>query len=172
MLFNKTHFSFIVVTLSGQKDNKSRRRKLKESGEVDNDEGEREEEEEADTNADKDVEMQTVSDDGVFTMTVGPTTVDPGATQSNLPKQAPNRNPHPRMNAGLAVKHGILYLYGGVFEDGDKQYTLSDLYSLDLHKLEEWKTLIPCDLTSQEWLSSGSESESSESECEDEMETD
>jgi hypothetical protein len=34
------------------------------------------------------------------------------------------------MNCGLAVKHGLLYLYGGLIEDGDKQFTLSDFYSL------------------------------------------
>ena len=38
--------------------------------------------------------------------------------------------PPPRINAGLAVKRGILYIYGGMFEDGDKQLTLNDFYSL------------------------------------------
>lgn len=39
-------------------------------------------------------------------------------------------SPSPRMNAGMAIKHNILYLYGGMIEDGDRQYTLSDFYSL------------------------------------------
>jgi hypothetical protein len=34
------------------------------------------------------------------------------------------------MNCGLAVKRGLLYLYGGLVEEGDKQFTLSDFYSL------------------------------------------
>jgi hypothetical protein len=38
--------------------------------------------------------------------------------------------PSSRMNAGLAVKQGKLYLYGGLYEDGDKQITLSDMYVL------------------------------------------
>lgn len=74
--------------------------------------------------------MQTVSDDGIFTVKVGPVLVDQEPSQSTAVKNKMSNNPHPRMNAGLVVKHGILYLYGGIFEEGDKQYTLSDLYSL------------------------------------------
>lgn len=53
--------------------------------------------------------------------------------------------PCPRSNAMLAVKHGVLYVYGGMFEVGDRQFTLSDLYSIDLHKMEEWKVLVEMD---------------------------
>lgn len=38
--------------------------------------------------------------------------------------------PPPRINAGMVVKKGILYLYGGIYEDGDKQLTLGDFYAL------------------------------------------
>jgi hypothetical protein len=38
--------------------------------------------------------------------------------------------PSPRMGSGLCVKHGLLYLYGGIVEDGDKQYTLNDMFAL------------------------------------------
>lgn len=38
--------------------------------------------------------------------------------------------PSPRINPGLAVKQNTLYLYGGMFEDGDRTYTLNDFYSL------------------------------------------
>ncbi|XP_016047205.1 kelch domain-containing protein 4 [Erinaceus europaeus] len=60
--------------------------------------------------------------------------------------------PCPRSNAMLAVKHGRLYLYGGMFEAGDRQVTLSDLYCLDLHKMEEWTALVEMDAEAQEWL--------------------
>lgn len=53
--------------------------------------------------------------------------------------------PCPRSNAMLAVKHGVLYVYGGMFEVGDRQFTLNDLYSIDLHKMEEWKVLVEMD---------------------------
>lgn len=38
--------------------------------------------------------------------------------------------PPVRMNAGVAVKRGMLYLYGGMCEDSHKQLTLNDFYSL------------------------------------------
>lgn len=53
--------------------------------------------------------------------------------------------PCPRSNAMLAVKHGVLYVYGGMFEVGDRQFTLNDLYAIDLHKMEEWKVLVEMD---------------------------
>ncbi|KAH0619677.1 hypothetical protein JD844_000570 [Phrynosoma platyrhinos] len=71
--------------------------------------------------------------------------------------------PCPRSNAMLAVKHGMLYVYGGMFEVGDRQFTLNDLYALDLHKMEEWKMKQKLGET-QEWL------EESESDGEGEVE--
>lgn len=65
---------------------------------------------------------------------------DGGNEASNPPVE-----PCPRSNAMLAVKHGLLYLYGGMFEVGDRQFTLNDLYALDLHKMEEWKVLVEMD---------------------------
>ncbi len=53
--------------------------------------------------------------------------------------------PCPRSNAMATVKHGKLYLYGGMFEVGDRQFTLSDLYSLDLHKMDQWDVLVEMD---------------------------
>ena len=85
--------------------------------------------------------------DGVFTVKIGPE-----STSVSSSEYQPNSDssiqfvPHPRMNALLTVKHGILYLYGGIFEEGDKQLTLSDMYSLDLHKLDEWNVIIESDL--------------------------
>ncbi|XP_061450216.1 kelch domain-containing protein 4 [Rhineura floridana] len=67
--------------------------------------------------------------------------------------------PCPRSNAMLAVKHGMLFVYGGMFEVGDRQFTLNDLYAIDLHKMEEWKVLVEMDPKTQEWLE---ESESEE----------
>ncbi|XP_069072936.1 kelch domain-containing protein 4 isoform X1 [Pleurodeles waltl] len=94
----------------------------------------------------------------------------------------PQVEPCPRSNAMTAVKHGVLYVYGGMFEVGDRQFTLNDLYSLDLHKMEEWTVLVEMDPKTQEWLdesddddAEGAEGgteeedeESSEEECDDE----
>ncbi|XP_066493382.1 kelch domain-containing protein 4 [Tiliqua scincoides] len=73
--------------------------------------------------------------------------------------------PCPRSNAMLAVKHGLLYVYGGMFEVGDRQFTLNDLYAIDLHKMEEWKVLVEMDPKTQEWLEE-SESDEEEEEAE------
>ncbi|XP_058848544.1 kelch domain-containing protein 4-like [Acipenser ruthenus] len=74
--------------------------------------------------------------------------------------------PCPRSNAMTTVKHGVLYVYGGMFEVGDRLFTLNDLYSVDLHKMDEWKVLVEMDPKTQEWLeesdSEGSSDESDE----------
>ncbi|XP_051830766.1 kelch domain-containing protein 4 isoform X1 [Antechinus flavipes] len=77
---------------------------------------------------------------------------------------SPVVEPCARSNAMLAVKQGMLYVYGGMFEAGDRQFTLNDFYCLDLHKMEEWKVLVEMDPKTQEWL------EESDSEDEDEVE--
>jgi len=43
--------------------------------------------------------------------------------------------PSPRMGPGVCVKHGLLYLYGGTVEDGDKQFTLNDMFALGMRLL-------------------------------------
>lgn len=47
-----------------------------------------------------------------------------------------------------------------MYEEGDKQFTYNDLYSIDLKKVDEWRVIIQDDTSKMEWL--GSESESSE----------
>lgn len=75
-----------------------------------------------------------ISDDGIFKVTVGSATTVVSSQQNAESSSGAQHvfTPSPRMNCGLAVKHGILYLYGGLVEDGDKQFTLSDFYSLGM----------------------------------------
>jgi hypothetical protein len=69
--------------------------------------------------------------------------------------------PKPRMSCGIAIKGKILYLIGGLYEIGDRQITLSDMYSIDITKLDKWTLLKESDETLEEdWLSSESETES------------
>ncbi|KAL4685674.1 hypothetical protein H8959_001271 [Pygathrix nigripes] len=75
---------------------------------------------------------------------------------------SPTPGPCPRSNAMLAVKHGVLYVYGGMFEAGDRQVTLSDLHCLDLHRMEAWKALVEMDPETQEWLEETDSEEDSE----------
>lgn len=109
-------------------------------------------------------EIKTVTNELGFTVTVG----GPTATSSqDLKKdkttvEGHNKGfPSPRMNAGICIINKHLYLYGGIYEQGHRQYTLSDFYALDLHKLDAWKTLI-ANSNTQEWVGSDSEGSSSD----------
>lgn len=71
-----------------------------------------------------------VESDGVFTMTVG-AAKDASASKSKSKSSDLVVNaPTPRMKPGLAICKGHLYLYGGELENGPKQFTLNDFYSL------------------------------------------
>lgn len=102
-------------------------------------------------------EKTVVYDDGVFTTSIG------GGSSKIAHKKEETVSldsnvPTPRMNAGLVICKGHLYLFGGLYESGNRQYTLSDLYSLDIHKLDNWKTIIANSAANNEWLGSDSES--------------
>ncbi|CAJ1057528.1 PREDICTED: kelch domain-containing protein 4 [Xyrichtys novacula] len=71
--------------------------------------------------------------------------------------------PCPRSNAIATTSQGKLYLFGGMFEVGDRQFTLNDFYCLDLHKMDQWEILVEMDPKTQEWLEE-SESEDDEEE--------
>ncbi|CAG9839318.1 unnamed protein product [Diabrotica balteata] len=152
------------VSLSGKRDRSAKSKQDKEN--MDEDVAEEKEVEDIKQK----VETTTISDDGIFKVTVGgaPSTSEGEVISS---KQSPSYfSPSPRMNCGLAIKHGVLYLYGGMHEEGSKQVTFSDFYSLDLKKLDEWKTIIADDTSSLEWLESDSEDEDVSDDNDDEEE--
>lgn len=47
--------------------------------------------------------------------------------------------PHVRFNAQMVVQDDVLYIYGGTFEKGDREFTFDDLYAIDLGKLDGCK---------------------------------
>ena len=49
--------------------------------------------------------------------------------------------PHMRFNAQLAVQGDNLYIYGGTFEKGDREFTFDDLYAINLDKLDGCKEI-------------------------------
>lgn len=49
--------------------------------------------------------------------------------------------PHPRFNAQLAVQNDVLYIYGGTFEKGDREFTFDDMYAINLGKLDGCKEI-------------------------------
>lgn len=98
-----------------------------------------------------------------FTVTVGgPSNQASAISKEHSSVEGHNKGfPSPRMNTGITVINKNLYLYGGIYEQGHRQYTLSDFYCLDLHKLDSWKTLI-ANSNTQEWVGSDSEGSSSD----------
>ncbi|WFD29592.1 Kelch repeat-containing protein 3 [Malassezia sp. CBS 17886] len=42
-----------------------------------------------------------------------------------------------RYNAMLAVQRNTLFIYGGIYESGDREYTLDDFYTIDLAKMNQ-----------------------------------
>ena len=44
--------------------------------------------------------------------------------------------PHPRFNAQLAVQDDVLFIFGGTFEKGDREFTFNDMLAIDLVKLD------------------------------------
>jgi hypothetical protein len=50
--------------------------------------------------------------------------------------------PHARRSSYLQFHKGVLYMYGGKYEDdNEKEFTFNDMYALNLKKLDEWKIL-------------------------------
>lgn len=76
---------------------------------------------------DQDVEMKLVDDD------------DSDSEKKEYPIKF--EFPHARFNALLTTQDDALYIYGGTFERKDIEVTFSDLYSIDLNKLDGVKEL-------------------------------
>ncbi|KAF7593504.1 hypothetical protein BBP40_011415 [Aspergillus hancockii] len=49
--------------------------------------------------------------------------------------------PHMRFNAQLAVQDDTLFIFGGTYEKGDREFTFNDMYSIDLVKLDGVKEI-------------------------------
>ncbi|KAL3275296.1 hypothetical protein HHI36_020063 [Cryptolaemus montrouzieri] len=129
---------------------------------VDSDAGDKKDEMEVDEPIET-IEPTEISNDGIFKVTVGPALQTPTESKHKEEKVTIFQ-PCPRINSGLAIKRGVLYLYGGMFEQGDKQITLNDFYSIDLKKLNEWRIIIEDKNSELSWVGSDSESETSGSE--------
>ncbi|RDB18721.1 Kelch domain-containing protein 4 [Hypsizygus marmoreus] len=64
------------------------------------------------------------------------------APQPDIDSDDPNLTiPLPRYNAMLAVLRNTLYIYGGIYERGSREYTLDDFYALQLDKMERYVCL-------------------------------
>lgn len=166
-----------LVAASGKQevtgDKKKRRRKKEDGDDGNNSDLDEEMENKMDKMKVDDVPAEkVVSDDGVFTVTVGPSQSSSSGVCRGAVDAPDVFTPLPRINAGMAIKRGVLYLYGGMFEDGDKQLTLDDFYTLDLNKLEEWQTIVALKSTDLEWFESESEDDGDDDNDDDDDDND
>ncbi|TPX42015.1 hypothetical protein SeMB42_g05316 [Synchytrium endobioticum] len=59
--------------------------------------------------------------------------------------------PSPRFSTMLAVAQNRMYLFGGIYEIGDKEFTLNDLWSINLDKLDGWECIMTDDTAQSAW---------------------
>ncbi|KAL2212591.1 galactose oxidase [Sarocladium strictum] len=78
--------------------------------------------------------------------------------------------PHMRFNAQLTVQDDVLYIYGGTFEKGDREFTFDDLYAIDLGKLDGCKEIFMRPV--EDWIESDDEDDDEDDEDDEEEEDD
>lgn len=71
--------------------------------------------------------------------------------------------PIARYNAMMAVQKNTLYIYGGIVESQEREYTLDDFYTLQLDKLDRFTCLKECNIAELEWKESDDEDDDDES---------
>ena len=86
--------------------------------------------------------------------------------ESDKPEQPVQyQMPHPRFNAQLAVQDDVLYIYGGTYEHGDREYTFDEMFAIDLGKLDGVKQIFHRDV--DDWVASDDEDGGSDEDDED-----
>ncbi|XP_067854105.1 kelch domain-containing protein 4 isoform X3 [Heptranchias perlo] len=133
--------------LKGHKGERKKRRRGKREGE-----GAEVKSEQQGSQSSTEIVKEVVTEDGTV-MTIKQVINSPEAkpdTESEEEDEddsetGPIIEPCPRSSAMAAIKQGVFYIYGGMFEVGDRQFTLNDLYCIDLHKMDEWKVLVETD---------------------------
>ncbi|KAF2130012.1 kelch repeats protein-like protein [Dothidotthia symphoricarpi CBS 119687] len=73
--------------------------------------------------------------------------------------------PHPRFNAALTVQGDTLYIYGGTFEKGDREFTFDELWSVNLNHLDGVTEIFRREL--DDWQGSDDEADSDDEEYSD-----
>ena len=73
--------------------------------------------------------------------------------------------PHPRFNAALTVQADTLYIYGGTFEKGDREFTFDELWSVNLNHLDGVTEIFKREL--EDWQGSEDEADSEDEDEED-----
>ncbi|KAH7378752.1 hypothetical protein BKA66DRAFT_466565 [Pyrenochaeta sp. MPI-SDFR-AT-0127] len=73
--------------------------------------------------------------------------------------------PHPRFNAALTVQADTLYIYGGTFEKGDREFTFDEMWSINLNHLDGVTEIFKREL--EDWQGSEDEADSDEEDEDD-----
>lgn len=94
---------------------------------------------------------------------------DKADLQTKPTKEVTMQMPHPRFNAQLAVQDDVLYVLGGTFEKGDREYTFDEMWAIDLGKLDGVKEIYRREL--EDWADSEAEDSEEEEEDDDDMDT-
>lgn len=111
----------------------------------------------------------SIADADDIDMESTPRNDEPEPTRKEVPVRF--EMPHPRFNAQLCVQDDALYIFGGTFEKKDVEITFSDLYSVDLGKLDGVKELYYAEPTNWNVASQESDDEMAD-EDEDEEDSD
>lgn len=75
--------------------------------------------------------------------------------------------PCPRYNPMLAVQKSTLFIFGGILEVRDREYTLDDFFSLNLDKMTEYICLRESEFESQLWLGESTDDEDEDEDGDD-----
>lgn len=93
---------------------------------------------------------------------------DPAAPEESkeLPKVSYEQDPKTlqvmpfrRMDAMLCVDGHTLFVYGGLLEDGKKETTMNDLFSINLNRMETYEVHHSMNLSEARWMGEDSASE-------------
>jgi hypothetical protein len=84
----------------------------------------------------------------------------PSVTVTAVPKTQKGAVPLPRIKPALVVRNNTLYLYGGLLEVGSREVTLDDMWSLDLHKRDQWVCVFEGSMNQHAWKGEESDGES------------
>ncbi|KAJ3411837.1 hypothetical protein HDV05_001679 [Chytridiales sp. JEL 0842] len=74
----------------------------------------------------------------------------------------------PRFNSMLCVQRSNLYIYGGILEKGNKEFTFADFWTIDLDKLNGYKCIQADEEATAAWVGGDSDSEDDGEEDEEE----
>jgi len=96
--------------------------------------------------------------------------LDDQAQSTRIERPVIYEMPHARFNAQLTVQDDTLFIYGGTFEKGDREFTFDEMWTIDLGKMDGAKEVFRREI--EDWAGEDSDSSSSSDEDDSEYETD